>query len=234
MSFNIALSGINAAQKDLDTTANNIANVNTTGFKESRAEFADVYASSIFTAGKTKVGDGVSTSTVAQQFHQGSLQFTNNPFDLAITGSGFFVTSSEPTSLDYTFTRAGAFKLDKDNYVVDSNSNFLRGFPVNTDGSSSSVSLGTSGTVQVPETAGVPVQTSILDISLNLPAAETALTVANFDPANTTTYNAATSMTVYDSLGEAHTVTMYFVKPAGAPIQEQTTGEFSPLLIIRQ
>ena len=68
MSFNIALSGLNAAQKDLDVSSNNIANVNTVGFKESRAEFVDVYASSLLAAGKTKVGDGVLTSDVAQQF----------------------------------------------------------------------------------------------------------------------------------------------------------------------
>ena len=92
MSFNIALSGVAAAQKDLDVTANNIANVNTVGFKESRAEFGDVYASSLLAGGKTKVGDGVLTQDVAQQFSQGSLQFTNTSLDLAITGNGFFAT----------------------------------------------------------------------------------------------------------------------------------------------
>lgn len=84
MSFNNALSGVNAAQKDLNVTANNIANVNTTGFKESRAEFADVYANSIFVNAKTQVGNGVATGAVAQQFHQGALQFTNNALDLSI------------------------------------------------------------------------------------------------------------------------------------------------------
>ena len=93
MSFNIALSGVAAAQKDLDTTANNIANVNTVGFKESRAEFGDVFASSLLGGGRTKVGDGVVTQEVAQQFSQGSLQFTNTALDLAITGNGFFVTA---------------------------------------------------------------------------------------------------------------------------------------------
>lgn len=93
MSFNNALSGVNAAQKDLNVTANNIANVNTTGFKESRAEFADVYANSIFVNAKTQVGNGVATGAVAQQFHQGALQFTNNALDLSIQGNGFFVTS---------------------------------------------------------------------------------------------------------------------------------------------
>ena len=92
MSFKIALSGINASQKDLDVTANNISNVKTSGFKQSRAEFADVYATSIFNAGNTKVGDGVLTSSVAQQFSQGTLDFTENSLDMAISGNGFFAT----------------------------------------------------------------------------------------------------------------------------------------------
>ncbi|MFH6951702.1 flagellar hook-basal body complex protein, partial [Pseudoalteromonas sp. XMcav1-K] len=98
MSFNIALTGLAAAQKDLDVTANNIANVNTTGFKESRAEFADVYAASVFSSGKTKNGDGVQTTVVAQQFNQGSLQFTQNALDLAITGEGYFAMTDSLSS----------------------------------------------------------------------------------------------------------------------------------------
>jgi len=154
MSFNIALSGISAAQKDLNTTANNIANVNTTGFKESRAEFADVYATSIFANSKTTVGGGVATSQVAQQFQQGSLQFTNNSLDMAINGGGFFVTSSEVGSQDHSFTRAGAFKFDSNNYMVDSAGNFLQTFPVDKDGNSTSVSLTTTQPVKIPDTAG--------------------------------------------------------------------------------
>ena len=124
MSFNIALTGLAAAQKDLDVTANNIANVNTTGFKESRAEFADVYASSVFSSGKTKNGDGVQTTMVAQQFHQGSLQFTNNSLDLAITGEGYFAMTDDLSSQDLTYTRAGAFKLNQDNFMVDAKGNY--------------------------------------------------------------------------------------------------------------
>ena len=144
MSFNIALSGIEAAQKDLNTTANNIANANTIGFKESRAEFADVYANSIFSNSKTTVGGGVTTTQVAQQFHQGSLQFTSNALDMAISGGGYFVTSADQNSQDLTFTRAGAFKVDSEGFMVDSAGNFLRTFPVDKNGNSTSVSLTTT------------------------------------------------------------------------------------------
>jgi flagellar hook protein FlgE len=130
MSFNIALSGVSAAQRDLDTTANNIANVNTVGFKESRVEFGDVYAQSLLAGGKSKVGDGVITQDVAQQFSQGSLQFTNNSLDLAITGNGFFATVPGLDSRDFSYTRAGMFKLDSDNFVVNSAGDNLLGFPM--------------------------------------------------------------------------------------------------------
>ena len=212
MSFNIALSGVSAAQKDLDVTANNIANVNTVGFKESRAEFGDVYASSLLAGGDTKVGDGVITQEVAQQFSQGSLQFTNTALDLAITGNGFFATVPEITSRDFSFTRAGQFKLDDENFVVNSNGDNLLGFPVNNDGSSASVALSTTVPVRIPDSSGSPQQTSEVDLRMNLPASDTALDPAQFDPNDPQTYNAATSVTVYDSLGDSHVMTYYFIK----------------------
>ncbi|MGB6135622.1 MAG: flagellar hook-basal body complex protein, partial [Shewanella sp.] len=189
MSFNIALSGISAAQKDLNTTANNIANVNTVGFKESRAEFADVYANSIFSNSKTAVGGGVTTTQVAQQFHQGSLQFTSNSLDMAISGGGFFVTSSGVGTQDLSYTRAGAFKVDSDNYMVDAAGNFLQGFPVDDEGNSTSVSLTTTQPIQIPDTAGSPVKTGLVEMQMNLNVGEEALDPASFDPDNSDTYN---------------------------------------------
>ncbi len=216
MSFNIALSGIAAAQKDLNTTANNIANVNTTGFKESRAEFADVYASSIFANSKTTVGGGVTTAQVAQQFQQGSLQFTSNALDMAINGGGFFVTSSEVGSQDLSYTRAGAFKVDADSYLVNSAGNYLQTFPVDKDGNSTSVSLTTTQPVKIPDTAGSPQKTDNIGIQMNLNAGESTLDPAAFDPNDPDTYNNSTSVTMYDSLGEPHILTTYFVRPPNA------------------
>jgi flagellar hook protein FlgE len=221
MSFNIALSGLAAAQKDLDTTANNIANVNTNGFKESRAEFADVYAGSIFSSGKTKVGDGVSTAMVAQQFGQGALKFTSNSLDLAITGDGFFALTPDLASKDMTFTRAGAFKLSKDNFVVDSTGNYLQGYPVDpSTGDVSSVSLSTTKPIQIPNTAGAPRSTSNVFLTMNLNSKETAPAGGwpAFNPTNKSTYNnsATTSTTVYDSLGEPHILSFYFRRTATA------------------
>lgn len=227
MSYFIALSGLSASQRDLDTSSNNIANVNTTGFKGSRAEFADVYAASLFTNNRTKVGDGVQTQRIAQQFHQGTLDFTENALDMAIKGSGFFVTAPEHGSQDYSYTRAGAFKLSRDNYIVDNSGGYLQAYPVNAEtGQNSSTALSTTGPVEIPSTAGAPSAASNLYQSVNLDSrAEPVLDnsvappvnygpgdTSNFDPQDPTTYHDSTSATVYDSLGEAHTVTTYYVR----------------------
>jgi len=219
MSFNIALSGLNAAQKDLDVTSNNIANVNTVGFKESRAEFVDVYAASLLASGSTKVGDGVLTSTVAQQFSQGSIQFTNNALDLAITGNGFFATVPELGSLETSYTRAGQFKLNADNFVVNSQGGHLLGFPVNPDGSSASVSLSTTSPIRIPTASGAPTPTSEVDIRMNLPAGDAYISNApgNFDPDDPLTFNHSTSVTIFDSLGDSHIMTYFFVKDDATP-----------------
>jgi flagellar hook protein FlgE len=223
MSFNIALSGLNAAQKDLDVTSNNIANVNTTGFKESRAEFVDVYASSLLASGKTKVGDGVLTSEVAQQFSQGSIQFTQNSLDLAITGNGFFATVPELDSLETSYTRAGQFKLNADNFVVNSQGGHLLGFPVNPDGSSASVSLSTAEPILIPTASGAPTKTSEVDVRMNLPAGDSYIAGApgGFDPDDSLTFNNSTSVTIFDSLGDSHIMTYYYIKddPNTAPNQ---------------
>ena len=214
MSFQISLSGLNAAQKDLDVTSNNIANVNTIGFKESRAEFVDVYASSLLSGGKTKAGDGVLTSEVAQQFAQGSIQFTQNSLDLAITGTGFYATVPGIDSLEKSYTRAGQFKLNDDNFVVNSGGGYLLGFPVNDDGSSSSVSLSTANPIRIPTVSGAPQFTTEVDLRLNLPAGDSYITGAplNFDPTDPLTFNNSTSVTIFDSLGDSHVMTYYFIK----------------------
>ncbi|MCA1766868.1 MAG: flagellar hook protein FlgE [Idiomarina sp.] len=215
MSFNIALSGINASQKDLDSTANNISNVKTTGFKQSRAEFADVYASSIFNAGNTKVGDGVLTSSVAQQFSQGTLDFTDNSLDMAISGNGFFATTDDLGSRDMTYTRSGAFKLNDDKFIVDNQGNYLQGYQVDRNsGTTSSTALATTQPIRVPDVAGAPQSTDNVFTAFNVDARRSPIDgAANpFDPETPSTYHSSTSATVYDSLGESHTLSTYYVK----------------------
>ncbi len=210
MSFNISLSGLNAAQKDLDVTSNNIANVATTGFKKSRAEFGDVYTNSVFSNSRTTVGSGVQTEVVSQQFSQGSIESTDNSLDLAISGEGFFALTSGD-SKDKIYSRAGNFQVDERGFVVNQNGYNLQVYPVNKDGTVSSQSLDSTTNLQIPTTAGKPTATENVTIALNLNASDEA-PAGKFDPELSTTYNSSTSVVVYDSLGQSHTVTYYFSK----------------------
>ena len=210
MSFNISLSGLNAAQKDLDVTSNNIANVSTTGFKKSRAEFGDVYTNSVFSNSRTTVGSGVQTEVVSQQFSQGSIESTDNSLDLAISGEGFFALTSGD-SKDKIYSRAGNFQIDERGFVVNQNGYNLQVYPVNKDGTVSSQSLDSTTNLQIPTTAGKPTATENVTIALNLNASDEA-PGGKFDPELSTTYNSSTSVVVYDSLGQSHTVTYYFSK----------------------
>ena len=223
MSFNIALSGLNAAQKNLDVTANNIANVNTIGFKGSRAEFADVYSSSVFSNAKTTVGNGVQTAAVTQQFYQGALQTTNNALDLAIKGEGFFVTLGDLSSQERTYTRAGAFQVNDSGYVTTAQGDYLQVYQVNEDGTPKAVSLDSTSSLQIPSVAGKPTATTKVNASLNLPASGNAVDPANFDPTDSDTYTSSTPVVIYDSLGDSHTVTQYFMKDSTAAATNPNT-----------
>lgn len=216
MSFNIALSGLNAAQAQLNVTSNNIANVETTGFKQSRAQFGDIYANSQFGNSNTAIGNGVLLQKVAQLFDQGNMDFTSQVLDLAISGEGFFVMSPDRLSQERVYSRAGAFGVDQNGFVVNSAGQFLQVFPVSADGTATATALSSTGPLQLPDTAGAPQASSEVEIGVNLPANASNLSVEDFDPTQPNTYTSSTSITVYDSLGASHVVTSYYVKQAPA------------------
>ena len=209
MSFTIALSGINAANTDLNTISNNIANANTTGFKSSRAEFGDFFQSAAYNLQSNTVGDGVGTEAIAQQFTQGSITNTSNPLDLAISGEGFF-TMKDNGALVYT--RNGAFTTDNNGYVVSATGQRLQVYPPLANGTS--FSTGTLTDLQLSTAPNPPAATTTVGAGINLPANATAPANATFSPADSTSYNQTTSTTIYDSEGASHTLSLYFV--AGA------------------
>ncbi len=219
MPFNIGLSGLNAAANDLAITGNNIANAGTIGFKLSRAEFADVYNAAFGTVFSNPsysgaIGGGVRFASAAQQFNQGNFQFTGNALDLAVSGSGFFVVEDQSTGGE-VYTRAGAFRIDRDGFVVNNYNQRLQVFSV-VDDTIPSFNTGATSDLQLPATVGVPSPTSTTDMSLNLDAdADSTLTAAGFLATDPQTYNHSTSYSVYDSLGAEHTATMYFVNEGG-------------------
>ncbi|SEG74112.1 flagellar hook protein FlgE [Vibrio hangzhouensis] len=207
----VSLSGLSAAQLDLNTTSNNIANANTFGFKESRAEFGDVYSNSLFTNAKTTPGGGVQPSKIAQQFHEGSSISTNNPMDLRISGTGFFAVSKDRlVPQQNELTRNGAFHLNKDNYMVTSNDEFLLGYEVNKD--TNEVVSYEPRPINIPPEFGKPKQTANIEIGVNLPANGDLKDPALFDHTDPETYNRSTSSTMYDSMGQSYKMTTYYVK----------------------
>jgi flagellar hook protein FlgE len=210
MPFRLALSGLNAAQSDLTVTANNIANVATTGFKGSRSEFADLFASSQQGVSATAIGNGVRVANVSQQFTQGNIDFTDNSLDLAMSGQGFFVINDNGA---LSYTRAGAFQVNNEGFVVNAKQQRLQVYPPLANGGFNTVGL---SDLSLNTGVAAPQATSSVDVQLNLPASATVPATATFDPADTTSYNNATSLTIYDSLGAAHTASMYFVKTATA------------------
>jgi flagellar hook protein FlgE len=210
MTFRLALSGINAASADLGVTANNIANSATSGFKESRTEFAELFAVSSAGVSSLASGNGVKVSDIAQQFNQGNIDFTDNSLDLAISGSGFFTLSDAGAT---AYTRSGAFKTDSAGYVVNSQGQRLQVYPSLLGGGFNTGSL-TDLRLVTAESA--PAATTNVEMLVNLPANATVPTNPTFDPTDPSSFNRATSLTTYDSLGAAHTATMYFTKGAAA------------------
>lgn len=209
MSFRTALSGLNAAQTDLNVTGNNIANANTTGFKESRAEFSSVYASSFQGVGSVTPGSGVKVSNIAQQFTQGNVDFTNNNFDLAINGEGFFALDDNGSKI---YSREGAFKVDREGYVVNNQSNRLQIFPATITGTTTTFNTGSLSDLRLNTSDAAPKATTSSTVNLNLNSSEAAIAATTINPGDATSFHHSTSMVVYDSLGNTHTATMYFQK----------------------
>ena len=225
MSFYTSLTGLNAAQAQLGITSNNVSNVGTVGFKKSRAEFGDIFATSPLENASSAIGQGVLLKKVNQQFSQGNIEFSTNSLDLAISGQGFFALKPSQTSNQTVYTRAGSFSVNNDRYVVDSSGQYLQTFPVNDDGSVIATGLGSAKSLQLPSTAGLPQPSSQIELGLNLPAGADILpegasyTVDNpyaFDRNDSDTFNKSTSITVFDSLGNPHIATVYYIKTSSA------------------
>jgi flagellar hook protein FlgE len=210
MPFRIALSGLNASQSDLNVTANNVANTATNGFKGSRAEFADLFAVSLQGVSANSSGNGVRVSNISQQFAQGNIEFTDSNLDLAISGQGFFVLSDSGA---LAYSRAGAFQVDRNGFVVSATQQRLQVYPPLGSGG---FNTGGLSDLRLQTTDAAPQATGEVEYVLNLPASATPPAVAPFDPNDPNTFNQATSLTLFDSLGAAHTGTMYFSKTATA------------------
>ncbi|MBL8376934.1 MAG: flagellar hook protein FlgE [Burkholderiales bacterium] len=207
MSFQQGLSGLNAAAKNLDVIGNNIANASTVGFKGSESRFADVFASSNGN-GAASVGIGTSVSAIIQDFGQGTIEVTSNPLDVAINGQGFFRMSYNGA---VTYTRNGQFQLDSQGYIVDADSKNLTGYPPAAGGG---VTTASPVNLQISNADLPPLATAQAIVGTTLDSRSNALPSAGFNLTDSATYHGATSLSVYDSLGNSHTLSLYYVKTA--------------------
>jgi len=215
MSFNIGLSGLYAANKQLDVTGNNIANVATAGFKSSRAEFEDVYSSTRLGSGSKVIGNGVRLANVSQQFTQGDINNTGNVLDMGINGSGFF-TMSNNGSISYT--RAGTFKVDNAGYITNTDyTSRLQGYGVDANGK---IINGVLTDLKIDTSNLAPKSSSAVTSSINLNSSspvivDTGASAVKFDPSKPETYTKSFSTPIYDTQGNAHVMDQYMVKTGG-------------------
>lgn len=226
MAFQQGLSGLAASSKALDVIGNNVANASTVGFKAANAHFADVYANALNGGGAMQVGIGTSLAAVVQQFTQGNITTTNNPLDISINGNGFFRMSQNGA---ITYTRNGQFHLDNNNFIVNDQNYKLTGYLADASGN---IAATTPQEIQISATDLAPVATGAstgtgfkgvkavvnLDSRSTVPSTAWAPTVSpgpnGLATVSATSYTYSTPVQIYDSLGNAHTMTYYFLQTA--------------------
>ncbi|MFC5476018.1 flagellar hook protein FlgE [Paraherbaspirillum soli] len=201
MGFAQGVSGLNASSSNLDVIGNNIANSGTIGFKAGSVLFADVYAGS-------RVGLGTQVAGVSQNFTQGAVQTSTRALDVAITnGDGFFRLDSAGGEVSYS--RNGQFNMDKNGYIVNAQGLRLTGYQVTANGT---IAGGTPAAIQLPTTSMNPNATTKINAQYNIDSRSTVPITAPFNAADSTSYNYQNSVTGFDSLGNPHEITNFFVK----------------------
>lgn len=208
MAFQQGLSGLNAASKALDVISNNVSNANNVGFKLSGTQFSDVYATALNGASAgIQIGIGTAVGKVSQVFNQGNITPTNNPLDVAINGNGFFRVESNGV---VAYSRNGQFQVDKNGNIINSNGYKLTGYPADAQGA---ILPASPSAIYIDTSDLMPVQSSVIDMGLNLDSRSTTPAnawVTGATTPDTSTYNSSTSVTVYDSLGNSHIMSLYF------------------------
>jgi flagellar hook-basal body protein len=212
MSFFTSLTGLNAATAQLGVTSNNIANASTVGFKRSRADFGDIFATSPLQKATSAVGQGVSLKRVTQEFGQGNMNFSSNTLDLAISGDGFFPLKSGDGFQDI-FTRNGSFMMNDQYNVVNSAGQRLMAASVDSTGKAN---LSDMNVLTIPQkTTGMAKETSLVQLGLNFPA-DAQVVYKAFNRNDPATYNKSTALTVYDKGGNGYLATVYYAKTQNA------------------
>ncbi len=206
MSFDQAISGLNAAQTNLDLIGNNVANANTVGYKSATAEFSDVYAATISNQGLVQTGIGVAINHTSTDYSQGAITVTNNPLDIAINGEGFFQLSRSGAQV---YSRSGTFQVNSSGFLSNANGDLVEGYGVDSTGAIQQFPTPNPISISLADIS--PQQTGKIALVANLNSNSKPLNVANFNPTDTSTYTSSTSTQVFDSLGHSHTLSLFFI-----------------------
>jgi len=221
MSFFTALTGLKGAQTDISTTSNNIANVGSNGFKKSRAEFGDIFGSTPLQA--QTVGQGTASKGIVQQFGQGNITTSSNTLDMAISGQGFFAMEAGGVAAQTVYTRNGSFNVDDSGFIVDSNGQFLLGYPVDSDGSVADKTLAGATKLELKSEFGQPKRTEGISMGVNLSATDKVIPADNiFSTTDPETYSSTSAVTIFDSAGNPQSATVYYLKTQQATDLEPT------------
>jgi flagellar hook protein FlgE len=211
MSFFTALTGLKGAQTDIATTSNNIANVGSNGFKKSRAEFGDIFGSTPLQS--QTVGQGTASKGIVQQFNQGNITTSSNTLDMAISGQGFFAMEAGGVAAQTVYTRNGSFNVDDSGFIVDSNGQFLLGYPVDSDGAVADKTLAGATKLELKSEFGEPKRTENISMGVNLSSSDKVLSADNiFVTTDPDTYSSTSAVTIFDSAGNPKSATVYYLK----------------------
>ena len=230
MSFFTALTGLKGAQTDISTTSNNIANVGSTGFKKSRAEFGDIFSTTPLQT--NVVGSGAGTKSITQQFSQGNIVQSTNTLDMAVSGQGFFALKAGGNTGQVVYTRNGSFNLNDSGYIVDSNGQFLLGYPVDSDGAVSDKTFTGAMKMQLQTEFGDPKETNNVSMGVNLPADAPIIPASvTFDVNDPKTFSASSSVTIFDNMGNPKSATIFYIKTQD-PSNDDATFKYDTKMFV--
>ena len=234
MSFYTALTGLNGSQADIAATSNNIANVATTGYKRSRAEFGDIFATSPLQNSSSSIGSGTILKGIKQQFTQGNIASSLNALDLAISGQGFFALNHPQLQIKQFLPRNGAFSVNNDRFIVDSSGQFVLALPVSADGSVEGSTIADAKALKLALESGEAKATENMQLAVNLNSSSQVF--ENYDNStfrqdDPSTYTASTSITIFDNLGKPVIATVYFIKTQVAS-GDNNTHKYQTIFVV--
>lgn len=229
MTMHTSLTGLQSAQTDLAVVSNNIANVNATAFKRSRADFSEIIATSTQAVPSRTIGSGSLLRALNRQFSQGAISASANTLDMAISGQGFFAVKTQEGADGYLFTRNGSFRRNSDGTITDAQNRPLQGFAVDANGTA--LSTQTLQHLTIAAQNGAPRASTSLTIATTLPSNAALFPPESFDPTNPATYTQSSAVSLYDAAGNPVPATVYYLHTA-RPNETDPTDHWQARVVV--